>query len=605
MRSLRNALIDTRRSNFLVLSLSVVFAGTASANPSLIDDIYNNQTEYSYVDFYGQINDKLYYALTDIGEGTRLWEFDSTGAREVETDAEGNALGYLSPHWEYARKPLQYGQHIFFASGGKVYAIDDGGIQPLFDFEDSDVTTGELANTPFRGWDGTNLYIVEEVRNDEYWRYSYVDHYNVWKTDGTATGTQKVARFGSGSLPAVYNFTIVGDGIFYTKSDMLDNVYRAVSLWRYDIPTKSEKRLLEAPEIKDRWIKDLVVFNNTLYFSTRTQSNGRELWKTNATVKGTRQVADIHAGSKGSYPDDFQVFNNALYFSASDGDHGRQLWKTDGTTAGTIRVSDVQNGGKGAVEQLTVLKNKLFFVAEDVAHGKELWKTNGTRSGTALVDDINPGATDSDINTLVVGGNNLYFFANDGTHGQEVWTSNGSGATHLLADLYPGAEGSIPQYAVWSDLPLMSFFGGNLYFTADDGVHGVAPWKYVPTQPPAGTAAMGDFVWQDINGDGIQNSGEPGLANVKVQLRLCDGTFVKSTLTDNNGRFLFSNLGAKSYRLKFLLPEGYQFSPEKSTDLYELDSNANPVTGLTGCYDMKQGWQRLAIDAGMVPAGSN
>ncbi len=115
----------------------------------------------------------------------------------------------------------------------------------------------------------------------------------------------------------------------------------------------------------------------------------------------------------------------------------------------------------------------------------------------------------------------------------------------------------------------------------------------------------GREVWKsDGTADGVQNNGEPGLANIKVQLRLCDGTFVKSTLTDKNGKFIFNNLEADNYRLKFRLPDGYWFSPEKSTDLYTLDSNANEVTGLTQCYDITQGWQRLSIDAGMVPNAS-
>ncbi len=584
-------------------ALTVLFCSTANADPSLMGDIYDDLSEGSFVDFYGQIDDKLYYSTYEKGVGTRLWVVDSAGAREVKTDVTGNAIGSLRD-LAFGPKPQQYGQHIFFEDEKKAYAIDASGVHALFEFEyepwDDDNsywgTFGKLGYLPFRGWDGTNLYIVEYTYSLD-GHSIYTDHLNIWKTDGTATGTKKVARLDS----EPHALAVAGDSIYYTKGFESGADFHATSLWRYDIATKTDKLLLEAPDISDRWIENLTVFNNALYFSTRTQSNGRELWKSDGTVKGTKQLADIHVGTKGSYPRDFQVFNNALYFSASDGDHGRQLWKTDGTTAGTVRISDMQNGGKGSVEQLTVLKNNLFFVAEDSAHGRELWKTDGTRSGTALVKDIYPGTTTSGIHTLFVGGENLYFFANDGTHGRELWTSNGSGSAQLIADLYPGAEGSEPRDANRWHPSSMLFANDILYFTAVDGVHGEAPWKYVPTQPPAGTAAMGDFVWRDDNDDGIQNSGEPGLANVKVDLQQCDGTVVKSTLTDKNGLFLFDKLAADQYRLKFNLPAGYKFSPAKSTDLYKLDSNANALTGLTECYDMQQGWQRLAIDAGMVP----
>jgi hypothetical protein len=38
------------------------------------------------------------------------------------------------------------------------------------------------------------------------------------------------------------------------------------------------------------------------------------------------------------------------------------------------------------------------------------------------------------------------------------------------------------------------------------------------------TAAIGDFVWEDIDGDGVQDAGEPGIENVTV------------TLQDDNGK---------------------------------------------------------------------
>ena len=58
-------------------------------------------------------------------------------------------------------------------------------------------------------------------------------------------------------------------------------------------------------------------------------------------------------------------------------------------------------------------------------------------------------------------------------------------------------------------------------------------------------AELGDYVWYDINGNGLQDGGEPGLAGVKVTLRIRypNGTeIVMQTLTDSSGRYLFANL---------------------------------------------------------------
>ncbi len=47
-------------------------------------------------------------------------------------------------------------------------------------------------------------------------------------------------------------------------------------------------------------------------------------------------------------------------------------------------------------------------------------------------------------------------------------------------------------------------------------------------QSPPG--AIGDTVWLDVDGDGVQDVGEPGLANVTVDAQEGDdGTFVAST----------------------------------------------------------------------------
>ena len=58
-------------------------------------------------------------------------------------------------------------------------------------------------------------------------------------------------------------------------------------------------------------------------------------------------------------------------------------------------------------------------------------------------------------------------------------------------------------------------------------------------------AELGDYVWYDINANGIQDGGEPGLANVKVTLRITypnGNVITMQTLTDSTGHYVFSNL---------------------------------------------------------------
>ncbi len=75
---------------------------------------------------------------------------------------------------------------------------------------------------------------------------------------------------------------------------------------------------------------------------------------------------------------------------------------------------------------------------------------------------------------------------------------------------------------------------------------------------------IGDFVWNDLNGDGIQDGGEPGLAGVIIYLDLnTNGTLdggEPSDTTDGAGAYLFTNLAAASYTVRVELstvPAGF------------------------------------------------
>ena len=58
---------------------------------------------------------------------------------------------------------------------------------------------------------------------------------------------------------------------------------------------------------------------------------------------------------------------------------------------------------------------------------------------------------------------------------------------------------------------------------------------------PPDPGAIGDFVWCDLNNDGIQDPGEPGVPGIVVDLSCADGSSA-STVTDANGYYLFTNV---------------------------------------------------------------
>ena len=113
------------------------------------------------------------------------------------------------------------------------------------------------------------------------------------------------------------------------------------------------------------------------------------------------------------------------------------------------------------------------------------------------------------------------------------------------------------------------------------------------------TASIGDFVWNDLNNNGIQDSGEPGIANIQVKLFTCANVLVASTTTNSSGAYAFTNLPASSYYVQFTTPSGYVFSNKNIGTNTGKDSDADPLTGKTNCFTITMGQINTTIDAGM------
>ena len=114
---------------------------------------------------------------------------------------------------------------------------------------------------------------------------------------------------------------------------------------------------------------------------------------------------------------------------------------------------------------------------------------------------------------------------------------------------------------------------------------------------------LGDLVWKDLNKNGVQEKGEPGISGIEVKLYLEAGTLVKSTTTDGKGRYFFEDVESGNYYLQFkLLNSNYKFS-KKDIGLYdELDSDADSSTGKTDIFYLNSSLFDTSLDAGMYKA---
>ena len=117
---------------------------------------------------------------------------------------------------------------------------------------------------------------------------------------------------------------------------------------------------------------------------------------------------------------------------------------------------------------------------------------------------------------------------------------------------------------------------------------------------------VGDCVWLDENGNGLQDSGEPGLENVTVILIRVAADYSESecrrTVTDAAGRYRFDFVRPGTYRVQFELPDGY--APTVSMPDYpainsKLETNTKRP-GFTATFQVRSGEAQLAVDAGIV-----
>jgi hypothetical protein len=95
------------------------------------------------------------------------------------------------------------------------------------------------------------------------------------------------------------------------------------------------------------------------------------------------------------------------------------------------------------------------------------------------------------------------------------------------------------------------------------------------------TGKIGDFVWNDANGDGLQAAGEVGLANVTVRLEDTGGNLLAQTVTNLSGKYLFVGIAAGTYVVRVdesTIPSGLVQSPSNVGSDDTIDSDGSPFT---------------------------
>lgn len=329
----------------------------------------------------------------------------------------------------------------------------------------------------------------------------------LWKTDGTAAGTVLVKQVNAastrdaGPVPAtkpVFQLTVAGGRLFFAAGDGV----HGDELWASDGTAAGTKQVKDlTPGSNGSALGDFAALGGKVAF-TADDGTGRKLWVSDGTAAGTVAVATpagvLGHNPFGPYSENFVSAGGKVYFPGRDA-AGLQLWVTDGTAAGTRRVSNVAGvappwGGPGdpQVTGITAAGAKVYFVANDRDAGAQLFVSDGTAAGTRMVKKLGKGPAEGGVGSLPAAGlavgDKLLFAADDGEHGRELWVTDGTAAgTRMVQDIGAGTTGGVGVGPGFVLGSPAAVVNGRVVFAADSGKTGAEPWAVPLTDLGIGT----------------------------------------------------------------------------------------------------------------------
>lgn len=339
-----------------------------------------------------------------------------------------------------------------------------------------DIRTGTSSGMDFNTNNDKELFV--EFNNELYFRANTNTSIQLWKTNGTETGTVAVKNFeastnGAPQYIATNSKQILGV-VYNNELFFAVNRGSLTELWKTNGTEMGTVAL--KTDFKDP-IADMIVFNNKLFFTSSGDTGGNEIWQTDGTALGTTLWHDIFPNNLNpalgisSNPEDLFIYNNELYFTAKGYNSstnqllGRELYKSDGMTVTLLKdiKTGVSNSGLGFLPRFLVYNNKLLFLAsDDTTSNQELWETDGTEMGTIkLVSSTDTGSNFEMANAVIF--NSKVFYHNF----QQLWATNGTAAgTEQLTST--GSGSSILQTASESLLK----FDSKIWFGATSNATG-------------------------------------------------------------------------------------------------------------------------------------
>lgn len=447
---------------------------TTSTGTTVVHDFGTSSSGYGYSYSYSELN-----SFTAVGnsvyflsayDSTDLWTSDGTSAGTSQVTISGSSGSYVE-------NLTAVGNSLIFTTT----SYESSGVA----YELWATTPGSSSATVIHNFGSSSVSPIATIGGTAYLSVGG----DLWTTDGTSANTVELEDSSNNPIPApddVFSFQgqvdYVSIGTTSTTAGVLGSGGETPTVT--GLPTS---------------VSSLTVAGSSLYFTaagTSTASGANtQLWVSNGTQAGTKEVEDFSSISASAVPSNLVAVGSSLFFTIEGSDGLAQLWTSNGTAGGTSLVKDLgvepstsysYYGRTAANDILVPVGNTLYFTAFDSTHGAELWSDNVSTGTTQLAADIDPGPDSSDPQDLVAFGGQLYFSANDGSSPltSQLWTYNGTTASKV-ASFSPGqtagSASSLSNYAYTT-------LGQQILLALDDGIRGQALWT------TNGTAAGTQFL---------------------------------------------------------------------------------------------------------------
>jgi ELWxxDGT repeat protein len=338
----------------------------------------------------------------------------------------------------------------------------------------------------------------------------------IWKTDGTESGTVRVTNVKTTGVHAETFIGFVNGHILYGGDDGQGPV-----LLSLDVNGGPPETIF-----REKFSERGIVYNGLLYMAAPARVDGGgikgvELWRTDGTFEGTT-FADLNPGNPSSLFSDSLALAGDFIIFAGETPAGKGIYRTDGTEDGTALLLALPSNAEPSQVQLTQFGNRVVFVLPQLGvQTNQLWVTDGTSAGTQpfverMTAFIPGGVLDGRLLFTMRKNNQLTMWTTDGTAIGTKQLNDHSGSIGTIG--IPGAvaggkyfffstdpqtshsalftSGALPGTTQKvTDLETLRLGGGawngRFFFANREAAYGTEWW--VSDGTAAGTYRIGDF----------------------------------------------------------------------------------------------------------------